>query len=164
LYNAVPKGERFDWLVEKAAELGVTALIPIITERSVVKDISSAKHDRWNRLSRAASEQSGRRDIMRVEAPILFDAALSQVVSSTVGVIPWEGEETTAMREILPRIHPGAAVAIFVGPEGGFTSQEIVRASSQSIMPVTLGKNILRVETAGILATILVMNLAGRYQ
>jgi 16S rRNA (uracil1498-N3)-methyltransferase len=163
LYNAVPKGDRFDWLVEKAAELGVTALIPIITERSVVKDISSAKVDRWNRLSLAASQQSGRRDIMQVSAPTPFDAAVGSVISPAVGVIPWEGEEARTLREIPSLSQAGTAVSIFIGPEGGFSSQEIGRAVNSAIIPVTLGQNILRVETAGILATVLVMNLAGQY-
>ncbi|MGA2090087.1 MAG: 16S rRNA (uracil(1498)-N(3))-methyltransferase [Endomicrobiales bacterium] len=164
LYNAVPKGDRFDWLVEKAAELGVAVVVPMITQRSVIKDISEAKIERWNRLSRAASQQSARTDVMRVETPLSFDAAVEKTASlSSTRIIAWEGEETRTMQTIPQLSHPATEVSIFIGPEGGFSMREIEHAIKYSVIPVTLGKNVLRVETAGILATILAMNLAGQY-
>lgn len=162
LYNAVPKGDRFDWLVEKAAELGVAELTPLVTDRSTVRLVSPAKVERWNRLSRAASQQSRRTDIMRVNAPLTLAAAVAQVEPPTAGIIAWEGEDTRTLHEAVGGASAGP-VAIFVGPEGGFAAGEIESAAAAGIVPVTLGSTILRVETAGLLATILVLNAAGRF-
>lgn len=162
LYNAVPRGDRFDWLVEKAAELGVAELTPLVTERSAVRHVPPAKVERWNRLSRAASQQSRRNDIMRVNDPLPLSAAVAQVVPPTAGIIAWEGEDTRTLHEAVGDASAGP-IAMFVGPEGGFAAGEIECASAAGIVPVTLGSNILRVETAGLLTTILVLNAAGRF-
>jgi len=162
LYSGVPKGDRFDWLVEKACELGVKSVIPLITERSVIKEISAAKHERWQRLALAASQQCGRPDILAVGPAVEIFPALASVKDLGLSIIPWEGEEARSLSETM---RPGEKkrVNIFIGPEGGFTLEEIKHAKQQGVHPVTLGPRILRVETAGLLASVLVLNSVNEF-
>ena len=164
LFLSVPRGERFDWLVEKASELGVHSVTPLITTRSIIKNIEPPKIERWKRLSLAASQQSRRADIMAINPPQHFPAAIAATSQQNVNLIPWEAEESKTLDEYAPAISGASEVAVFIGPEGGFSSDEIIRAQERGISPVTLGKRILRVETAGLLAAILVMNCAGEFR
>lgn len=155
-YHAVSKGERFDWLIEKLAELGVSMVVPLITERSVVKKISESKVSRWRRISIAASKQCSRADIMAVREPALFRDASNEVVPNITSIIPWEGEATKGLNEVITE--DKKEYNVFIGPEGGFTTREIERAQRSGFIPVTLGKRILRVETAGLLSTFMILN------
>lgn len=163
LYQAIPKGERFDWLVEKGVELGLKKIVPLYTERSVTKDISEAKIARWQRVSLAASEQSGRSDIMEVSRPLAFFEAIKNIPEKSLAVIPWESEVTTTISSAAGKFGNFSEARIFIGPEGGFTGREIDSAVSKGITAVTLGERILRAETAGLLSVALVLNLAGEY-
>lgn len=163
LYQSVPKGERLDWLVEKAAELGVNSIIPIEAQRSVVKGISANKLDRWRRLSQAASKQCGRSDIMAVYDPMQISDALQAVSGKALNIIPWESENAKSISGLAKDIASAKIVNIFIGPEGGFTIREIDRAREHWIIPVTLGARILRVETAALLSAALVMAVSGEY-
>ena len=161
LYCSVPKGDRFDWLVEKCSEIGVAAITPMITGRSVTQEISAAKLERWRRLSMAASKQCGRAGIMDIFSCLKFEEAIIKLPVGTVGLVPWEGEASRAISsDIVPA---GAAVALFIGPEGGFTDGEIELARASKIFPVTLGRSILRVETAALIASVLVLDRAGQF-
>ena len=163
LYQAIPKGERFDWLVEKGVELGLKKIVPLYTERSVTKDISEAKIARWQRVSLAASEQSGRSDIMEVSNPMTFFDAIKSVPEKSLAIIPWESEITATISSVFSKKAKVSEAHIFVGPEGGFTGREIDSAVAKGINAVTLGERILRAETAGLLAVVLALNLAGEY-
>ena len=163
LYQAIPKGERFDWLVEKGVELGLKKLVPLYTERSVTKDISDVKIARWQRVSLAASEQSGRSDIMEVAKPMTFSEAVKCVPEKALAMIPWESEITATISSVFKKADKVNEAFIFIGPEGGFTGREIDSAVAKGIITVTLGERILRAETAGLLALALVLNLAGEY-
>jgi 16S rRNA (uracil1498-N3)-methyltransferase len=160
VYQAVPKGERMDWLVEKLSELGIASLYPVITDRSGIKEISESKISRWERLSLSASKQCGRPDIMKIEKPLSFSDAAGKVLKDALSIIPWEGSETKFEFDIKNIKEAN----IFIGPEGGFTVQEIELAQKKSIIPVSLGKRILRVETASILASILLLNAFDEFQ
>jgi len=162
LYQSVPKGDRFDWLVEKTAELGVAVIIPLITERSTIKDIPTAKIERWRRLALAACKQCNRADLIQVETPVRFADILKSGLPSGTGIIPWEGEDSQTMDEALSGI-AADTVNVFIGPEGGFTLQEIERSRSAGLVPVTLGPRILRAETAGLVASLLVLHSAGEF-
>lgn len=164
LYTAVPKGERLDWLIEKAAELGAAAVIPVITARSVAKELSPNKLERWKRLSTAASKQCGRSDVMEIRAPAQLGEAFGGLKPGSLSVIPWESQGTGSLSSLAGRIKTSKAVNIFIGPEGGFTPREIELAKSAGVVPVTLGANILRVETAGLLAAVLALSAAGEYE
>jgi len=166
IYTAVPKGERLVWLIEKAAELGVTKLTPLITERSVIKEITAQKLERWQRLSKAASQQCGRATLLEIDSPAGLSEVLNKLVSlsDSLNIIPWEAENTKTLAEVYKSRNNISSVNIFIGPEGGFSVKEIELAEKTGIIPVTLGKRILRSETAGLLSTILVLNQACEYE
>ncbi len=134
LYHAVPKGERFGWLIEKAAELGVAKIIPLITERSVIREASEPKFDRWERLAKAACQQCGRPGLMKIEKPVELKEAISCVAAqnmpSTYNIIPWEAENTKTLREVFQGAEKAITANIFIGPEGGFSVKEIELAKS----------------------------------
>ncbi len=163
LYQSMPKGERSGWLVEKLSELGIRKIIPIYTERSVNKDISVSKFERWQRISRSASEQSLRPDFLEIVEPRSFKDSIVSVEKTSVNIIPWESENEQTITESFLKIDGSKEVNIFIGPEGGFTEKEIELAKSNGVFPVSLGGRILRAETAGLLAAILVLNQAGEY-
>jgi len=139
---AVPKGDRFDWLVEKAVELGVARLVPLITERSVV-DPRGSKLDRLRRAIIEASKQSGRSRLMELSPSIGLRSFLE-----TPGGVRLLADPRGEPAESWPRIVRGAAVRLVVGPEGGLTDAETALAEGLGWTPVRLGAHILRVETA----------------
>lgn len=166
IFQSVPKGERCDWLIEKLSELGVNCFVPMITERSAVKQVQPAKIDRWRRLSIAATKQCSRPDIMEVQGPVDFRQAVESVknpaaksgsAKKCVSLIPWESEQTCSIKDALSQKF--TECIIFIGPEGGFTAREIKLAVDAGIIPVTLGPRILRTETAGLLSVILALNI-----
>jgi 16S rRNA (uracil1498-N3)-methyltransferase len=156
LATAVPKGERFDWLVEKATELGVARLIPLVTERSVV-DPRSAKLDRLRRVIVEASKQCRRNRLMDLEPPTAWDSLLQAAGSTRWIAHPGApGMVSTGLR-------PGTGSAILaIGPEGGFSDAEVARGIEAGWRTVGLGSTILRVETAALAgaSTILAMMMA----
>jgi 16S rRNA (uracil1498-N3)-methyltransferase len=154
LYTAIPKGERFDWLIEKASEIGVSKIVPIIYVRSVVKELSENKLERYKKISISASSQSWRADIMPIEKPVKFNEIAEKISGkeNTLNVLPWESEEEKNILDLLKENKDIKNINIFIGPEGGFDKTEIDIALKNDFKTVTLGKNILRVETAAIVA------------
>ena len=155
LYTAIPKGERFDWLIEKAGEIGISKIVPVIYLRSVVKELSENKIERYKKISISASSQSWRADIMPVDKPVKFNEAAEKVSreKDTLNVLPWESEENKKILSLLNENKDVKNINIFIGPEGGFDKAEIDVALKNNFKTVTLGKNILRVETAAIVAS-----------
>lgn len=139
---AAPKGDRFDWLVEKAVELGVARLTPLTTERSVV-DPRSSKLDRLRRTIIEASKQSGRNRLMELSP--LADLRTFLETADGVRLI---ADPQGAPPESWPRVDRGALVRLIVGPEGGLTDAETAMAEGLGWAPVRLGPHILRIETA----------------
>ena len=154
LYTAIPKGERFDWLIEKAGEIGVSKIVPVIYLRSVVKELSENKIERYKKISISASSQSWRADIMPIDKPVKFNEVAEKVSKEkeTLNVLPWESEENKNVLSLLNENTDIKNINIFIGPEGGFDKTEIDVALKNNFKTVTLGKNILRVETAAIVA------------
>lgn len=163
LYQSVPKGERFDWLIEKCAELGINAVTPLVTARSIQKTFTEPKLQRWQRLSLASSQQSRRPDIMKVASPVNFLDAISAISREDINIIPWEGEDKTSIPQACSKLQSSSSVNIFIGPEGGFTMDEIEEAQKHGIIPVTMGNKILRAETAGILASAIALFLSREF-
>jgi 16S rRNA (uracil1498-N3)-methyltransferase len=166
LYQSITKGERFEWLIEKATELGVAAVIPLITARSVVKtEGGAARADRWRRIAIEAAEQCGRVTVPGVHAPARFDDAIA--AAPGVVLLPFEsaGDAAPNVRAALDsRIDELSAlgeVSIFIGPEGGFEDEEVARAREAGAGVVTMGRRVLRSETAGIVALTLAMQALG---
>ncbi len=166
LYTAVPKGERFDWLVEKSSEIGVSKIVPVIYLRSVVKDFSKNKIERYKKISVSASSQSRRADIMKVENPVKFCDIIEKVsyMENTLNIMPYESEEKNKILSVLQKTEKENKIKnvnIFIGPEGGFDNTETDLAFKNNFKIVTLGKNILRVETAAITAASIVTAVYG---
>lgn len=161
LFQGLPKGDKMDWIVQKAVELGTYRIIPFAAKRTVVRlDAKKAakKQDRWQNIARSAAEQSGRGIIPEVGKVMSFSEALKEAGKLDVILIPYELEEgTDRTARIISSVQPGQSVGIFIGPEGGFEEEEIKQASDAGAQPVTLGRRILRTETAGLTALSVLM-------
>lgn len=156
LYQALPKSDKMELIIQKAVELGASRIVPVAAKRSVVK-ISGGKEDkkitRWMGISEAAAKQSKRGIVPEVSAVMTFGQAVSDASKCDVKIIPYELSDPAGMdktRELIDAIKPGESIAVFIGPEGGFSDEEIEKAISVGIVPITLGRRILRTETAGL--------------
>lgn len=153
LFQGLPKSDKMELIIQKATELGVYELIPVVTGRTVVRlDEKKAekKLSRWNAIAEAAAKQSGRSLIPQVHAVMTFSEALAYAKELDVLLIPYEkAEGMEATRRAVEKIRPGQSVGIFIGPEGGFEESEVGQAMSVHAEPITLGRRILRTETAG---------------
>lgn len=149
--QGLPKGQKMDFVVEKASELGVRAVVPFVCERAVVRDAGDAKLERWRRIAKSAAEQSGRRTVLEVAPAQPFDALLRSFESYDLTLFPWEGAERAPLRETLPALLAGARrVLVVIGPEGGFSHNEADAALQAGARVISLGRRILRTETAGL--------------
>ena len=147
--QAVPKGQKMDFIVEKATELGAHAILPFYSERSVAHAPGAAKVDRWRRLARSAAQQCGRRFVPEIDPVVSFDELLERFDGYDAVLFPWELAPAEALRERLPQVLEGASrVLVVVGPEGGFSHAEADAAESRGAVLVWLGERILRTETA----------------
>ena len=140
-------------VIQKAVELGACGVIPVNTRRTVVKldkKKSEVKGKRWNAIAESAAKQSGRMEIPRVYGVMSLKEALEFASTLDFNLIPYElAEGMDETREILNCVRPGMSVGIFIGPEGGFDMEELEEAKSAGLHPITLGRRILRTETAG---------------
>lgn len=153
LYQGLPKADKMELIIQKAVELGVYEIIPVATKRAVVKldeKKSKSKIARWQAISEAAAKQSKRAIIPKVADVLSLKEALKDCEKAEVKVIPYElAEGMDKTKEIISNLKPGQDVAIFIGPEGGFDENEIEASVVAGVTPITLGKRILRTETAG---------------
>lgn len=153
LYQGLPKADKMELIVQKAVELGVSEIIPVSAGRSVVKldeKKAKAKVSRWQGIAEAAAKQSRRGIIPKVTEVMSVKEAVAHAGSMDVKLIPYElAEDMEKTKEIISGIRSGESVAIFIGPEGGFEEKEIAAAMEGGFLPITLGKRILRTETAG---------------
>lgn len=153
LFQGLPKADKMELIIQKAVELGVYEVIPVETGRSVVKlDAKKAaqKTARWQAIAEAAAKQSRRRIIPQVAAPVSFAQALARAAEMDIKLIPYElAEGMACTKQIFSNLGEGKDIAVFIGPEGGFEEKEIAGAKECGIQPITLGKRILRTETAG---------------
>lgn len=153
LFQGIPKADKMELIIQKAVELGVYEIIPVAMSRCVVKldaKKEAGKIARWNAISEAAAKQSKRKVIPQVIQVLHFKEALQKAADMDVRLVPYELAEGMAKtRELIETIKPGQDVAVFIGPEGGFAEEEIEAAMACGMTPITLGKRILRTETAG---------------
>jgi len=175
LYQGVMKGEKFDWVLQKGTEMGVSAFVPLICGRSVPQERGTrpaARYARWEKIVTEAAEQSGRCLLPEIMEPTAFrDACEGVAGAGALSMIPWEQESTRGLRSALSQLLPspfkgegrgeGAGVNIFIGPEGGFGEAEVDYARSCGVVPVSLGRRILRSESAGIAVVAAVMYVVG---
>lgn len=153
LFQGLPKGDKMELIIQKTVELGVSEIFPVITKRCVVKlseDKALKKQKRWQAIAEAAAKQSGRGIIPKVKTPVTLQKAFDIAASLEYNMIPYElADEIDNSRKIVSEACSKKSAGIFIGPEGGFEKEEIAQAISHKIHPVTLGKRILRTETAG---------------
>lgn len=146
LYQGLPKGAKLDYIVQKCVEIGVSRIVPMTTAR-VVKE-GTPKGERLSKIALEAAKQSGRGIVPRVEEPISFAEAVQKAAEAELSLFPYECEQEYSLKAALRDRKP-ATVSVLIGPEGGFTDEEKEMAASAGLEVVTLGRRILRTETAG---------------
>lgn len=166
LYQALPKGKKFDWILQKGTELGVSAFVPLITDRCIIpaaERIDEGKLIRWRRIVTEAAEQSGRTRLPQVLPAIPFSTACTSTPANTLALIACVAEEATPFSHIVPELTGSTPqeIRVFVGPEGGFTLDEVRCAHQAGIIPVSLGPRILRTETAALVVLAILLHALG---
>lgn len=158
--QGIPKGQKMDFVVEKLSELGAAAIVPFVSERSVVLDPGDHKIGRWRRLAKTAAAQCGRDSVPEIAAPVRFDDLLQTFEQYDLVLFPWELAAQPALNTVLPNLLGNVRrVLVIVGPEGGFSHAEAERARESGAHVIGLGSRILRTETAA-LALVAVLNYA----
>ena len=160
LYQALIRSERYEYALQKGVEAGISRFVPFTSERTQVSTPSHSKMGRWRRIIKEAAEQSGRSVVPKLAEPILFSNMIKNL--NSVVLIPWEQEKNQSIKQVLSKSHqdPGlnvTSIDLIIGPVGGFTSQEVSDAIDCGATSVSLGKRILRSETAGIVAAVAVL-------
>ncbi len=145
LYQALPKQGKMEYIIQKNTELGVDKIVPVYTKRCVVKPTD--KTERWSKIAEAAAKQCGRGIIPEVMPTVTFEEALEQMKRHELAIMPYECEEENKLKNIL-KAEKYNDISIFIGPEGGFDLSEVKAAVNAGVKTVTLGKRILRTETA----------------
>ena len=153
LFQALPKADKMELIIQKAVELGVYRVIPVEAKRCVVKldeRKTASRLARWQGIAEAAAKQSKRAIVPEIEPVLPFAQAVERASRMPVRLIPYElAEGMGKTRELFEALRPGEDIAVFIGPEGGFETSEIELAMENGIEPITLGRRILRTETAG---------------
>jgi 16S rRNA (uracil1498-N3)-methyltransferase len=151
LYQGTLKGQKIEWVLQKGTELGMSRFVPTICQRSVVNKLEALakKHARWQQVIREAAEQSQRGKLPRLEQAMSLAEAVQCAQSTPLILIPWEEASDSSLKAILSKTKVNA-VAIFIGPEGGFTKAEVALVCEAGGQIVKLGPRILRAETTGL--------------
>ena len=160
LYQGLMKADRFEYVLQKGTELGISRFVPIISERTVARNVVSPNRlTRWGKIIREAAEQAGRCRLPELEETLSYAEACDAI--SKPAIIGWESERDTGIRDTLRRLKAGVkdarSISIMIGSEGGLDEDEVEYALSRGITPVSLGRRILRAETAGIIAAAAVL-------
>lgn len=165
LLQALARGERMDFVIQKATELGVHRIVPVAAARSVVQldaDRSDKRILHWQAVAAAACEQCGRNKLPRIDAPLSFEAALGAVsnIACRVALLP---EAAASLASVLVGTDQPKEIALLVGPEGGLEETEVERALDCGFRAIRLGPRVLRTETAGLAALSALQCLAGDF-
>jgi 16S rRNA (uracil1498-N3)-methyltransferase len=159
LFQSLLIREKFEWVLQKATEIGVAQIVPVLTARGLVrtKQIEENRLDRWRRIVTEAAEQAHRGRIPGIEPVIPFDDVFSRFVGFDRFLIA-APSETVSLHEALHGMgRPDPSIALLIGPEGGFTDEEVAMAQAKGAMAVGLGPRILRTETAAVVASALIL-------
>lgn len=163
LYQGIPKGDKMDQIIQKSVELGVNSIVPVIMDRCISRPIERAiinKVKRWQKISQSAAEQSGRGIVPKIYDSMTLDEAIKDSSNADIATFFYEDGGDT-IRNFLNKKESPTDIAIFIGPEGGFSLDEVERLKHNNIFPTTLGERILRTETAPVTALSLLMYLTG---
>lgn len=157
IFQGLPKADKMELIIQKAVELGAAEIIPVQMRRSVVKldgAKKTKKTQRWQAIAESAAKQSRRAVVPMVREPMTMEEAVRFAEQNTdVRLLPYELQEADgSTRDVMDGIREGSAVSIFIGPEGGFDPAEVKLAREAGIRPISLGKRILRTETAALVA------------
>lgn len=158
LYQALPKSDKMELVIQKCIEIGVDRIVPVSTEHTVVKleGKENKKLARWSKIAEAAAKQCGRGKIPEVSSIMDFKSAIDEAVGLDGAVIPYEKEKKNTLKSYV-KDFKGKTIGVFIGPEGGFSENEIEYALSKGMTSVTLGRRILRTETAGLVASVILL-------
>jgi 16S rRNA (uracil1498-N3)-methyltransferase len=151
LAQAVLKGEKMDWMIQKATELGADRIIPIVTERTIVRpraERESHRRDRWQKIAKEAAQQCGRTDIPVIQPTLSLEELCDNPPAAAHKLVLWEQEQDRSLRSALTDLKN--SLLVLIGPEGGFPLSEIEKLRKAGWISVSLGRRILRAETAGL--------------
>lgn len=161
LYQGIAKGEKMDFIIQKCVELGIKTIVPVITQYTVVeidKKNATKKLERWQKIAGEASKQCNRNLVPQIMMPQNLEECVSNLSSDDLSIVCYENEKNTGIKSTLNILqNKPKCINIFIGPEGGFSENEIKLLSSKDVQSVTLGPRILRTETAGLAALTIVM-------
>jgi 16S rRNA (uracil1498-N3)-methyltransferase len=167
LAQAILKGDKMTWVIQKATELGVDSILPVVTERTIARprdEREVRQRDRWQKIAAEAAQQCGRLEYPTIEKQVSFEELLKNPPEASLKLLPWEGEHAQSLKPVLAEFRvrghrpssiqdsrdPGSDSIVFViGPEGGFSIHEIEKARAAGWLSVSLGPRILRADTAG---------------
>ncbi|MBT9167131.1 MAG: Ribosomal RNA small subunit methyltransferase E [Syntrophomonadaceae bacterium] len=157
------KGEKAEFVLQKATELGAASFIPFISERTVVRPDKEMENrrQRWQKIIRSAAAQSRRNLIPPVQSPASWQQLLELAKSFDKALLFWEGKGGRLLCDVLKNLQPKSRILLVTGPEGGFSDEELFAAKSHGLEPVTLGSRILRAETAALVALAVSLYQAG---
>ncbi len=157
LYQSLIRPNRFDIAIEKGTELGVARFVPVINARSQIDEASQGRAERWGRLVVEAAEQCGRGRLPALDPPLSFEEALAGAPGALI--VPYEAERANRLADYLRALpERPQTVSLFIGPEGGYSDEEIALARDSGAALVTLGRQVLRSETAGVVAAAIVLH------
>lgn len=149
LFQGLPKAAKMDYIIQKTTELGISDIVPCTLNRCVVKLEGDKKTKRWQKISEEAAKQSGRGIIPEIHEPVDLKAAIGMLEGYDLKFVPYECEENNKLKSVLLSKKDVRTVGFMIGPEGGFDKSEIQLLEENGVIPVSLGKRILRTETAG---------------
>lgn len=163
LYQGLPKSDKLEQIIQKTTEMGVCEIIPVAMERSIVKIDEknvAKKLERWNKIALEASKQSGRQKVPTVQEPIKFKNIIENILKYDIVLLLYENEKSVTIKEAIKRENHklGENIAILIGPEGGFSLEEVeILSKYKNVQVVTVGPRILRTETAGLAALAMIV-------
>lgn len=163
LFQGLAKGEKMEMVMQHGTEVGICEFVPVATSRAVVKlepKKAAERVERWQRIAREAAEQSRRGAVPLVGAVASWKEAAARCGQFDLALVPWE-EGGEPLREVLAAAPGAKSVAVFIGPEGGLTPDEVEQAKRHGARAVTLGPRILRTETAGLAASVAILHVLG---
>jgi 16S rRNA (uracil1498-N3)-methyltransferase len=166
LYQSLLARDKFEWILQKCTEAGVTSFVPVVTERSVVRDssIKASRLARWRRIIQEAAEQSHRGRLPELAAPVKFKDALMGLDGFDMSLVAAPGAGNRSLRVCLGGGKGAGSIALFIGPEGGFTEDEVRRLCESGAITFSLGRRILRTETAAVVASSVILYEMGELE
>ncbi len=160
LYQSFLKRDKFEMVLQKGTEIGVSTFVPVVTKRTLVQstEMKANKRKRWETILAEAAEQAQRGRIPKLETAVSFKTLLTQLANYDLVLVMWEGNDGLPLKATLKNNEHAQKVAVLIGPEGGWAEHEIEQLREKGIQIITLGSRILRTETAAIVASALVLH------